>query len=63
MNMATIVTLVVVLAVAALAVWRCVKKGMPCECGCGGKSCGCGHCKGAADFDKINNQTKGRNNK
>ena len=44
MNIATIVTLVVVLAFAALAVWRCVKKGMPCECGCGEKSCGCGHC-------------------
>ena len=44
MNMATIVTLVVVLAFAALAVRRCLKKGMPCECGCEGKSCGCGHC-------------------
>ena len=43
MNVATAVTLAVVLALAALAVWRNVRKGAPCECGCGEK-CGCGHC-------------------
>ena len=45
MNLATIVTLAMVLAFAAFAVWRVLKKGMPCECG-GSCSCGGGcHCK------------------
>ena len=42
MNISSIIVLAVVVAFAALAVWRCVKKGAPCECGCSGKSCDCG---------------------
>ena len=45
MNAASVAVLVAVLAFAALAVWRVVKKGAPCECGCScGKCCG-GGCK------------------
>ena len=45
MNAASVVILAVVVATAALAVWRVLKKGMPCECGgscCdGGAGCRC----------------------
>ena len=44
MNVATAVTLAVVLALAALAVWRNVRKGAPCECGGSRKACGGGFC-------------------
>ena len=45
MNVASAVVLAAVLSLAALAVWRNLKKGAPCECGSCGKSrsCGC-HC-------------------
>ena len=33
MNAASVAALAAVLALAALAVWRCVKKGAPCDCG------------------------------
>ena len=33
------IVLVVILALASLAAWRCIKKGPPCECGCSHKSC------------------------
>ena len=51
MNAASAAVLGVVLALAALAAWRCLKKGAPCECGgtrkaCTG-GCGCGGCAGA----------------
>jgi len=50
MNTASVIVLVVVVALAALAVWRCLKKGAPCECGGTRKSCGCGcGCCGGAD--------------
>ena len=39
MNAASVVILVLVLSAAALAVWRCVKKGAPCECGGSHKDC------------------------
>jgi len=39
MSVSSIAVIVVVLAAAALAVWRNLKKGAPCECG--GTSCGC----------------------
>ena len=47
MNSSSIIVLVVVVAFAALAVWRNLKKGAPCECG--GSTCHCkksnsGHC-------------------
>lgn len=46
MNAASIVVLAVVIAFAALAVWRVLRKGAPCECGgcrkCGGGDCHCG---------------------
>ena len=46
MNTASIVVLVVILALCGLALWRVHKKGAPCECGgshksCGGKCCCC----------------------
>ena len=44
MSAASVVTLAVVLALAALAAWRSFKKGMPCECGCGKACCSC-QCK------------------
>ena len=44
MNTASIVVIVAVVALAAFAVWRNLKKGAPCECGRSGKSCGCGCC-------------------
>ena len=44
MNVSSIIVAVVVLALAALAVWRCIKKGAPCECGGSAKSC-CGGCR------------------
>ena len=45
MNAASIVILALVLGAAALAVWRCFKKGAPCECGGSHKDC----CKGGKD--------------
>ena len=45
MNAASIIVLVVVVAFAALAVWRVLRKGAPCECDgcrkCGGGDCHC----------------------
>ena len=47
MSVSSIVVLVLVLLFAALAVWRNIKKGAPCECGgscksCRGDCCQCG---------------------
>ena len=42
MNISSIIVVAIVVAFAALAVWRNIKKGAPCECGCSGKSCDCG---------------------
>ena len=47
MNAGSVAVLALVLALAALAVWRAWKKGAPCECGgnrkiCGGGCCHCG---------------------
>ena len=49
MNAASAVVLSAVLALAALAVLRCLKKGAPCECGgqCRACGCGCRRCAGA----------------
>ena len=44
MSASSIVVLVVVIALAALAVWRNLKKGAPCECGGQGASCCCARC-------------------
>ncbi len=45
MNTASIVVLVVILALCGLALWRVHKKGAPCECGGSCKSCrGGGSC-------------------
>lgn len=45
MNASSIAVVVGIVALAALAVWRNVRKGAPCECGCPKKSCGSGcHC-------------------
>ena len=52
MNTASVIVLVAVVALAALAVWRCLKKGAPCECGGTRKSCGCGCCGCAEDSSK-----------
>ena len=61
MNLASVIVLLIVVALAALAVWRNVRKGSPCECGgscaslrsClnrrnGCRACdgNCGHCGG-----------------
>ena len=53
MNTASVIVLVAVVALAALAVWRVMKKGAPCECGGTRKSCGCGCgcCGGAEERD------------
>ena len=45
MNTASVIVLVAVVALAALAVWRCLKKGAPCECGGNKKLCGSSCCK------------------
>ncbi len=49
MGAGSVLTVAAVLALAALAVWRLVRKGAPCECGgecrgCGGE-CHCGEKK------------------
>ena len=46
MNVPSIIVLVVVFAFAGLAVWRNIRKGAPCSCGCSRKDCACGHCSG-----------------
>ena len=47
MNAGSVAVLALVLALAALAVWRAWKKGAPCECGGSRKLCGgCCHCRG-----------------
>lgn len=47
MSVSSIAVIVVVLAAAALAVWRNLKKGAPCECGGASRGCkgSCGCCK------------------
>ena len=46
MNVASAIVLAIVLALAALAVWRNARKGVPCEGGCPGKgACACGGCR------------------
>ena len=49
MNAASIVVLIVVLALCGLAVWRVRRKGTPCLCGKDPKTCGgrCGCCRPA----------------
>ncbi|MBO4448448.1 MAG: FeoB-associated Cys-rich membrane protein [Kiritimatiellae bacterium] len=45
MNFASIAVVAIVVGFAALAVWRNLKKGAPCECGGACKSCrGCSCC-------------------
>ena len=51
MNVSSAIVLAAVVAFAALAVWRVMKKGAPCECGGTRKSCGCGCCGGAEGRD------------
>ena len=48
MNAGSVAVLALVLALAALAVWRAWKKGAPCACGGSRKLCGGGgcHCRG-----------------
>ena len=45
MSNGSIVVLVAIGALMALAVWRNIRKGAPCSCGCSGKDCACG-CSG-----------------
>ncbi len=44
MNAASVLVLVVVLVLAALATWYCRAKGAPCEGGCACTGC-CAKCK------------------
>ena len=39
MNAASATVFAAVLALAAFAIWRTLKKGAPCECGCSRKTC------------------------
>lgn len=63
MNAASVIVLVVVIALAVLAVWRNVRKGAPCECGgsCASlRSClkrrnGCRACNGHCGGDECPN--------
>ena len=41
MSVASVVVLAAVVALAGLAVWRNVKKGAPCDCGCSRGECSC----------------------
>ncbi len=41
MSVASVVVLAAVVALAGLAVWRNVKKGAPCNCGCSRGECSC----------------------
>ena len=52
MNASSAIVLAAVVAFAALAVWRVLRKGAPCECGGTRKSCGCGCCGCAEDSSK-----------
>ena len=45
MNLASAAVLAAVLALAALAAWRCRRKGMPCECGGSRRTCGDRRCR------------------
>ncbi|MBR4652929.1 MAG: hypothetical protein IKO72_06165 [Kiritimatiellae bacterium] len=48
MSNGSIVVLVVIGTLAALAVWRNLRKGAPCSCGCSDEECCegcCGHAK------------------
>jgi len=53
MNLASVIVLVIVVALAATAMWRCLKKGAPCECGGSHKNCsrksGCSCCDCCGD--------------
>ena len=53
MNYESIIVVSVVLTLAALAAWRVVKKGAPCECGGSRKACsskgGCSCCDCCGD--------------
>ncbi|MBQ9431044.1 MAG: FeoB-associated Cys-rich membrane protein [Kiritimatiellae bacterium] len=43
MNLASVLVIALIVAFAALSVWRCLKKGAPCSCGCDGEECACCH--------------------
>ena len=49
MSNGSIIVLVAVGALMALAVWRNIKKGAPCACGGSRTACGCGYCGGCAE--------------
>ncbi len=53
MNLASVIVLVIVVALAAMAMRRCLKKGAPCECGGSRKVCsrksGCSCCDCCGD--------------
>ncbi|MCR5414132.1 MAG: hypothetical protein K6F50_05335 [Kiritimatiellae bacterium] len=41
MTLGSVVVLAAVVALAGFAVWRNLRKGAPCSCGCSGKDCAC----------------------
>ncbi len=45
MNAASVIVLAVLFALAGFAVWRNIKKGAPCSCGCSRSECGCKRCR------------------
>ena len=50
MNASSIAALAILFSLAALAVWRNIRKGAPCSCGCSRKQCGCkGSCEKRRD--------------
>ncbi len=52
MNISTVIVLIVIFAAFALAVWRVMKKGVPCSCG----SKDCKNCACCCNKNKENNK-------
>ena len=53
MNLASAAILVSLVALAALAVWRVLRKGAPCECGGSCKPCRAGCCREHSEREKL----------
>ena len=44
MSAGSIAVVAILFALVGLALWRNIRKGAPCSCGCSGADCCCGSC-------------------